>query len=169
MNPWALRCLERAERPSDEPVPCILLENLTRQFAHPCCLDIKMGTRQHALDASIRKRERAMAKCNDTTSSALGLRVCGLQVYDPVQGVYKCQDKYAGRALTPEQVPQTLEQFFVLNCGSLDSPRCQHVLAALIAKLERLETAVESLVGYRFIASSLLLLYDGSPSSVPPK
>lgn len=168
LNPWALRCLERADLPVD-PIRCILLEDLTGQYRYPCVLDIKMGVRLHGVDVSTRKQERAKAKSSDTTSGALGLRICGLQVYDSAEGAYKCQDKYAGRALTADELPATLELFFIRNHGSLSSRRCQHVLEAIIAKLQRLEATISQLPGYRFFSSSLLLLYDGDPSVEQPK
>lgn len=40
-----------------------------------------------------------------------------------------------------------------------------HLLPSLIGKLSKLFDVIRSLKGYRFYASSLLLLYDGEPSS----
>ncbi|MFK5284331.1 inositol polyphosphate kinase family protein, partial [Lacticaseibacillus paracasei] len=39
--------------------------------------------------------------------------------------------------------------------------RTQHVVSRFLESLERLHKAIESLRGYRFYASSLLLLYEG--------
>ncbi len=59
----------------------ILLQDLTGDFHSPCILDIKMGTRQHADDDSPDKIARKINKCKKTTSATVGMRVCGMQVY----------------------------------------------------------------------------------------
>jgi hypothetical protein len=40
-----------------------------------------MGTRAYPDDAPPKKKERAILKSKETTSAALGFRVCGLQVW----------------------------------------------------------------------------------------
>jgi hypothetical protein len=59
----------------------ILLQDLTGDYESPCILDIKIGTRQYADDDSPDKIARKIAKCKKTTSASLGMRICGMQVY----------------------------------------------------------------------------------------
>lgn len=86
-----------------------MLGDLTRNFRRPCVLDIKMGTRQHGEDASPAKVISHTAKCAATTSLALGLRLCGMQIYDERDGTYTIWDKTWGRQLKPEDVEPALE------------------------------------------------------------
>ena len=58
----------------------ILLENVAAKFRHPCILDLKMGTRVHGDEVTEAKKQRHMMKCSNSTSLALGARICGMQV-----------------------------------------------------------------------------------------
>lgn len=159
-NPWIVRChnlqIQRFLSSAGSPREFILLENLTARYTFPCILDLKMGTRQYADDASEEKRRSLDAKTAATTSSPLGLRICGMQVYQQNLGYYKCHNKYFGRSLNVEGFRQTL--FHFLHDGNrfrLD------ILLPLIERLQALSKAIEQLESFRFYTSSLLILYEG--------
>ncbi|XP_075525646.1 inositol hexakisphosphate kinase 1-like [Dermacentor variabilis] len=159
-NPWIVRChnlqIQRFLSSSGSPREFLLLENLTARYTFPCILDLKMGTRQYADDASEEKRRSLDAKTAATTSSPLGLRICGMQVYQQNLGYYKCHNKYFGRSLNVEGFRQTLYHFLH------DGIRFRFdILLPLIDRLQSLTEAIEQLESFRFYTSSLLILYEG--------
>lgn len=156
INPWSLHLYSSHIKFRIKAF--LLLSDLTAGFKHPCILDLKMGTRQHGIGVSDEKRRRQIDKVKKSTSSELGVRLCGMQVYHKCTDSYKFQDKYFGRTLTSdEELKASLLAFLD------DGNRSINYLAIprLIEKLEKLEKCIISLDGYRFFASSLLLVYDG--------
>ena len=59
----------------------IVLENIAAGFARPNILDIKLGARLWADDASPEKRARLDKVAAETTSSSLGFRIAGMRVW----------------------------------------------------------------------------------------
>ncbi|KAJ8259897.1 hypothetical protein GJAV_G00174690 [Gymnothorax javanicus] len=169
-NPWSLRCHKqqlsrmRSESKDRKLYKFLLLENVVHHFSYPCILDLKMGTRQHGDDASEEKAARQMKKCEQSTSATLGVRVCGMQVYQMDTGHFLCRNKYYGRGLSIEGFRQALYQF-MHNGAQLR----RDLFQPMLGKLRCLKTVLERQASYRFYSSSLLIIYEGKEREPGPE
>eukprot|EP01028_Stygiella_incarcerata_P012511 TRINITY_DN778_c0_g1_i3.p1 TRINITY_DN778_c0_g1~~TRINITY_DN778_c0_g1_i3.p1 ORF type:complete len:339 (-),score=95.71 TRINITY_DN778_c0_g1_i3:96-1112(-) len=134
----------------------IILEDLTHPFRKPCVLDLKLGKQQHGPDAPEWKQQIQIKKCSRTTSATLGVRMCGLRVYNKRESWYTSRSKYEGRKVTEDRMPESMAPFF--NNGVVFRA---DIVAFFIKRLEKLLEVFLEQKSLRFYSSSILLIYEG--------
>ena len=161
LNPKEAQSINVTPNPDQRVVYFLLLEDLTAGMGRPCVLDLKMGTRQYGTEATKKKMESQRRKCRTTTSQQLGVRICGMQTFDVKKQQPAYEDKYFGRDLKAgREFRDALTRF--LYDGASYASVARHI-PTILDKIGKLESMVRRLPGYRFYASSLLMLYDAEP------
>jgi len=134
----------------------LLLEDLTASYNKPCIVDIKVGTRSRG------------TVCSSTTSTSLGIRVCGMKIFNPQLGNHTIYDRYYGRSLNPTTFEEALYNFFIgNNLNDIDLPHIYqklYLLDNIIEKLNHLYVLLSNNndpFPFKIYSSSLLIIYEG--------
>ncbi|XP_005095142.1 inositol polyphosphate multikinase [Aplysia californica] len=132
------------------------LKNLTSQFHRPCVTDIKIGKVTYDQEATAEKRSHEAAKY--PPMKQLGFRFSGMRVFDPkTQSNQQYENDYCLTLTESNMVTEGLGRFFGLQNGNLRRDAIRPVLS----KLKRLESWFLKQKKFSFIASSLLIVYEG--------
>jgi len=149
----------------------IILSNLTAGYQKPCVLDIKMGQNTYEPDATPAKKESQENKYPE--QRIFGFRVVGMNVYDPShaesnQDGFRTFDKNFGRQLrSSHDIQNALSVYFNLQIGN-DKKRTNLLIQNLVQQLEMLRMHLTDCNdGIAFIASSILIIYEGDAVCTP--
>jgi Inositol polyphosphate kinase len=94
----------------------LLLQSLTRTYARPCVMDLKMGTETYEPDCTDEKRRRESSKY--AMQDVFGFRIIGMRIYEPHHDDaddkgFRLFSKEYGRSLVErEQVSEAFRLFF---------------------------------------------------------
>jgi hypothetical protein len=139
----------------------IVLDDLTHGYMHPCVMDLKLGTKQYTVDTPHEKRKKRKVKAVATTSARLGFRLGGVRVYKSSLKEWCVKKSSYGKRLTERTFEEALHFYFN------DGKRLRtELIPRFIDKLKQLLKAMEThSTCFDFIASSVLLIYEGAPYS----
>lgn len=170
------------------------MENLVANYTFPCALDVKMGTKPFAPDASEEKKRIQSQKSLSTTGATLGLRIVGMKKYDPILGQFVSFPKSFGANLnTKDKIKDAFRTFFSTFSKTLESSSSTHlkqtvipqyskeemqqrkeyekirkdVIQDVIAQLSSFSGFLSGELSHRFnfYSSSLFIAFDGLPNS----
>eukprot|EP01113_Clastostelium_recurvatum_P018742 TRINITY_DN2208_c0_g1_i2.p1 TRINITY_DN2208_c0_g1~~TRINITY_DN2208_c0_g1_i2.p1 ORF type:complete len:281 (-),score=31.58 TRINITY_DN2208_c0_g1_i2:56-898(-) len=146
----------------------LILEDLTFGHEQPCIMDIKLGIVHHDLPPyyeSHHPHVRAngeVRKSKYITAPLLGFCLSGMQVYK--NGSVKTLTKEESRLLTADTVRDALYDFFHDGVQlRLDA------IQTCLARLRRCEQYFQDQPPFHMRSSSLLFLYDSTPSASRPE
>lgn len=135
------------------------LEDVTRRFLRPCIMDVKIGRRSYDPFASKEKRQEQISKY--PLMEEIGFLLLGMRVYLINSDSYITHDQFYGRSLGKDTIKNGLSRFFH---NGQDLRR--GAISLIISKIRRILRWFETQTQLHFYASSLLLVYEGSPHTL---
>ncbi|XP_014261926.1 inositol polyphosphate multikinase [Cimex lectularius] len=139
---------------NDKDIKFLKLEDMTNGAVKPCVMDVKIGSRTWAPDASETKRQTEDRKYM-STKQAYGFCIPGYKVYNLSKNNISIFSKELGKNLTPEEVPTVFKDFLNHSSGHMGF-LIDRYLPVMMEMLEwwRLQKVVH------LYSSSLLFFYD---------
>ncbi len=131
------------------------LENIIRSYEYPCVIDIKLGRITYDREATPDKIERQIGKFQP--AAEIGFQLLGWKTYRQSDNTYIYHDKKCARSLTKDELLYGMAHFF--GAPEYDHRPYVRVVLERLLVLEEIMSKQYELV---FIASSLLIVYDGA-------
>mmetsp|Transcript_10517 Transcript_10517/g.19778 ORF Transcript_10517/g.19778 Transcript_10517/m.19778 type:complete len:298 (+) Transcript_10517:392-1285(+) len=138
------------------------MKDVTRQYEEPCIIDIKIGYQTWYPSATDSHIEKCKLKDSATTSSELGFKICGMQVYNCESDSYWRTTKEWCKKLDVNSVKEALVQFLSHPSGNVTIKDICFGPAGLIPKIESLVQWCEKQRHFHFYSASILICYEGN-------
>ncbi|KAL2533957.1 Inositol polyphosphate multikinase beta [Abeliophyllum distichum] len=148
--------------------PHLVLQDLTSGKVNPSIMDIKIGSRTWAPQATEDNIRKCLKKDRESSSLPLGFRFSGLQIYESRESGFWKPEKRSIRCLSADEVKLILRKFVSSHTSSeLDSkPDCAFASVVyggstgILAQLLELKAWFEDQTVYHFCSSSVLIMYE---------
>lgn len=152
----------------------IVLENAAHGFVKPNILDVKLGVRLWADDATQEKKTRFDKLSDETTHKDLGFRVAGMRVYqgpnavgsDIDTGGHKIYDRDYGRvSIHKDNAEEAFRDYIFTKSAGIDEELGRLVAQAFLADVSRIQEILEAQES-RMFSSSLLFVFEGDGAAL---
>lgn len=153
--------------------PHLVLQDLNFSRSNPSVMDIKIGSRTWAPQAPDHYIQKCLKKDRETSSTPLGFRLSGLQIYETKKsGMWK-PGKKSVQSLSADEVKLLLRKFVSSNAsGVVDSePDCSFASivyggsSGILSQLLELKAWFEDQTMYCFYACSILMMFENELAS----
>ncbi|CAF4308343.1 unnamed protein product [Rotaria sp. Silwood2] len=132
----------------------LMLENILARFQRPCIADVKIGRITYDSDANTEKKQRLTN--NFPAAADIGFQLLGWKTYRSSEKKYVYHHKLCSRSIEKHEIFSALANFF-------GAPENDHrpVVLAVLERLRALEHLMKDIHSFVFIATSLLIVYEG--------
>ncbi|CAK9163203.1 unnamed protein product [Ilex paraguariensis] len=149
-------------------LPHLVLQDLVSGRLNPSIMDIKIGSRTWAPQASNDYIEKCLKKDRETSSLPLGFRISGLQIYVSKELGFWKPERTSFQRLSADNVRLVLRKFVSSNTSaeSDSEPDCSFASivyggsTGILAQLLELKSWFEDQTIYHFYSCSVLLTYE---------
>ncbi len=151
----------------DQQRTYIILDDLTYKFSRPSVIDIKMGTRLVAENATPRQINRINRK-KFAGQEKIGCRISGVRIYRNDKNKYVTDPDKILRNVLPETWAQTFVDYYLFDGKKVH----YQVAEQIIPQLKDIKQGMLQNTKLRLSLSSLLIIYEtdeNSPTNVQVK
>ncbi|CAN4086530.1 unnamed protein product [Withania somnifera] len=147
--------------------PHLILQDLSAGRVNPSIMDIKMGSRTWAPEASEEYIQKCLKKDRETSSLPLGFRLSGIQIYGNKESGYWKPERTSMQNLPAEKVKLILKNFVSNTSTGMDSqPDCAFAATVyggstgILSQLLELKAWFEDQTMYHFYSCSILMMFE---------